>query len=218
MEICKNCSIEFEKNKYHKNQIFCSDKCKDSFYNYNKILKKWILNNKCLNCWKDIIMTRRKNTQKFCCKNCNRQYWRKNNPDNVSMQNKTSSNNRKNNPEKLKKYKEWKKKYSKTISYRFLRYISWAKTRWYNFELDIHQFENITNNPCYYCWEQHEIMWIDRKNNKIGYELENCVACCSLCNFMKNKFCETEFISQCLKIAKTHSKYHIKYDYSSNND
>ena len=36
---------------------------------------------------------------------------------------------------------------------------------------------------------------IDRKDNAIGYEYDNCVTCCGRCNIMKNKWSHDEFIS-----------------------
>ena len=34
---------------------------------------------------------------------------------------------------------------------------------------------------------------IDRKDNKIGYLLENCVSCCTICNRAKHSLSEEDF-------------------------
>jgi len=44
---------------------------------------------------------------------------------------------------------------------------------------------------------------IDRKNNDIGYKLDNCVSCCSACNFMKHKLSLEVFKEKISKINKS---------------
>ena len=85
------------------------------------------------------------------------------------------------------------------------RYL--AKRRYHDFTENIMSYEefitftNIKN--CHYCGE--EVSWpkhrtykeqqstnttkynIDRKNNDLGYIKDNCVVCCTLCNYVKGK-------------------------------
>ena len=43
---------------------------------------------------------------------------------------------------------------------------------------------------------------IDRRDNAIGYILENCVTCCKICNTMKNVMSTNEFIDHIKRILK----------------
>jgi len=73
------------------------------------------------------------------------------------------------------------------------------------FELTLEEFTNIRNNPCLYCGKENKEKThqngIDRKNNTVGYTIENSVACCGGCNYMKGELNNIEFIEQCKKIA-----------------
>lgn len=84
--------------------------------------------------------------------------------------------------------------------------------RYHDFTNDIMTYEDFltfTNiSQCHYCgepviWSEHTLYKepytrgkvrnidrrynLDRKNNSIGYTKENCVVCCSLCNYIKGK-------------------------------
>lgn len=77
------------------------------------------------------------------------------------------------------------------------RYKKGAVDRNYLFELNREQFEKIIQEPCYYCgshlqskqmYNKREMVYytgIDRVDNSIGYNVENCVACCKECNNTK---------------------------------
>lgn len=108
------------------------------------------------------------------------------------------------------------KKYDdKTLSAQhdlFSQYKYNAKSRDRIFNLTFEQFINLTKQNCYYCNQEPIAIWIsskkckipskyiyngvDRLNNDIGYEIYNCVACCSKCNQMKWKLNEDIFIKQ----------------------
>lgn len=91
-----------------------------------------------------------------------------------------------------------------------------AKQRGYEFEISKDDFQLITSQNCYYCdaapsnkgnhhkKEGEEFIYngIDRFDNKIGYHLSNCVACCRICNLLKNDLSFDEFISHIHKILK----------------
>lgn len=76
-------------------------------------------------------------------------------------------------------------------------------TRNIYFELTLDEFEAIVLNNCYYCdsvpgrqydrTKHVKMNGVDRKNSKIGYVLDNCVACCTECNIMKQKMSVKEF-------------------------
>jgi hypothetical protein len=75
-------------------------------------------------------------------------------------------------------------------------------------DIDFQDFLNFTKIPdCHYCgdlleWKPHKDpgttsfrYFLDRKDSNIGYELDNLVTCCTLCNLTKSdKFTYEEFI------------------------
>lgn len=78
----------------------------------------------------------------------------------------------------------------------FASYKKNAKIRNLVFNLSIEDFSRITSEKCHYCnilpsrlskskYNIYLYNGIDRKNNKIGYELNNCLPCCTLCNKAK---------------------------------
>ena len=85
--------------------------------------------------------------------------------------------------------------------YHFLHYRRGAKARNYPFYLSLEQFSQFWKKNCYYCGVSIENIGIDRLDNKIGYTFENVVACCKVCNKMKNTMGVQEFMSQCKKIS-----------------
>ena len=77
------------------------------------------------------------------------------------------------------------------------KYTSFNKNR--EFSLTKEQFKSVVTMNCFYCdIEPSQIRKqrdtrqgffynvIDRKNNNLGYTLDNCVACCKECNFLKS--------------------------------
>ena len=98
----------------------------------------------------------------------------------------------------------------------FLSYKTKAKKRKLLFELTIEQFTKFTQKNCFYCnkipsqikrqnetYGEYVYNGIDRKNNNLGYTLENCVSCCKRCNIAKNNMSEWEFLQWLLEI-QTH--------------
>lgn len=83
-----------------------------------------------------------------------------------------------------------------------------AKRRNINFKLTKKQVETLSLKNCYYCGIPPEIRFsrqfndlhgsrifngIDRKNNKLGYTIDNSVPCCKICNRAKNNLDELDF-------------------------
>jgi hypothetical protein len=90
----------------------------------------------------------------------------------------------------------------------YIGYLRGAKNRNLSFEIEKKYFKEITQQNCYYCGiEPHQIInnknrngiyvynGIDRKDNAVGYTVENCVPCCKICNFAKKQMGEQEFYS-----------------------
>ncbi len=98
------------------------------------------------------------------------------------------------------------KKCISTIRYtphkKFLHYIYNAKKRKKSFKLSEEEFNSIVTSNCFYCGkppkEGEYGNGIDRINNDLGYEISNCVPCCSPCNYLKGAF-EQKLIKQRLK-------------------
>lgn len=96
-------------------------------------------------------------------------------------------------------------------------YMTGAEIRNLSFTLDKDQFAKITKESCHYCGKEPSAIkrgtsyygyyvfnGIDRVDNTKGYEIDNCVACCKTCNYMKRNLKYDEFIGQTLAIAKKH--------------
>jgi ribosomal protein S27E len=95
-------------------------------------------------------------------------------------------------------------------------YLHGAKSRNLEWSLSDEQFENLIFGDCNYCNEkpkpiQHlkryikvkevlNVNGIDRVNTHQGYNIENCVSCCSRCNRMKMALTKEEFLDQIVKI------------------
>jgi hypothetical protein len=67
-------------------------------------------------------------------------------------------------------------------------------------------FKNFFKSQCHYCGLKYEgenkpLLGVDRKNSLIGYTVENCVACCEMCNFMKGNMDYNDFLEHCKLIA-----------------
>lgn len=74
-----------------------------------------------------------------------------------------------------------------------------ARKRMYSWDLTDEQASRLFMGQCHYCGK-HASNGIDRVDNSKGYFLENCVSCCSACNFMKGSMDLEEFIDHIHKI------------------
>jgi len=74
---------------------------------------------------------------------------------------------------------------SKSLNSKFTAYKYCAKDRGYDFKLTKEEFATFWQQPCFYCGDKVETVGIDRIDNSVGYELTNCVSCCSTCNQIK---------------------------------
>jgi len=58
------------------------------------------------------------------------------------------------------------------------------------------------HDKCHFCDSiEATINGIDRVNNSLGYTTDNTVACCSMCNYMKNTLDIVTFLKRCIHIA-----------------
>jgi len=98
----------------------------------------------------------------------------------------------------------------------FESYKKNAKDKKRKFELTFDNFVKICEQKCHYCdksWSNESRTsklnsWkyngIDRLNNNMGYEINNCVPCCKICNKMKCNLSEKEFFSHIQEILFKH--------------
>lgn len=100
-----------------------------------------------------------------------------------------------------------------TINGLYNNYRTSARTRNYKFELTKEQFKDIISRNCYYCDMEPKQLHkprgyyrdlfyngIDRYDNKIGYTIDNSVACCKLCNNMKHTLSNEAFLTHIERI------------------
>lgn len=101
----------------------------------------------------------------------------------------------------------------------FAEYRKAAENRGLSFSLDKETFNDLINKNCYYCGDKPNSICrtrhhpdtdfviyngIDRKDNNIGYEKENCVTCCSSCNYSKSDLEYKDFLIKVKKIYLNH--------------
>ena len=95
--------------------------------------------------------------------------------------------------------------YRKTNKGRYAAVKRVAKLKKYNFNIDLNFYIELINRPCFYCGDILDLKtnsyFIDRLNSKLGYEKQNVVPCCSICNFMKQSLSQKDFENQCDKIS-----------------
>lgn len=91
--------------------------------------------------------------------------------------------------------------YRATSKGRFNEYVQHAKKRKIQFFLSFEAACNLFFKECFYCGGKNPL-GIDRKNNDLGYVSENCVSCCSDCNYAKHTKSSTEFVELCMRVIK----------------
>jgi len=172
---CAECGKDVEVNASGRVTKYCSNSCKTK-HNYFK--KHPTGTGNCLHCGKEIILHYSKDGKtknKFCCQLCGDKYRDKLNPQRVKDEI--------NKPHR-----------------RFNIVEHGAKNRGYSFNLSLEQFITFWNKPCHYCGSEINGVGIDRVDNNIGYELDNCVPCCSKCNKMKLNLSLSDFFSHIKQI------------------
>ena len=96
-----------------------------------------------------------------------------------------------------------------------------AKSRKFDFNIDFDYAVSIMKSDCHYCGIEPSNTYmksyynatyngIDRVDNTKGYEMDNIVSCCKMCNIAKNNNTEEYF----LQWVKRLSEYHrLKHEY-----
>lgn len=97
--------------------------------------------------------------------------------------------------------------FSASINKLYYSYKRGAKKRNYNFNLSRENFEKLILDNCHYCGGKPDTQFkhkqsfngyviyngIDRKDNILGYDINNCVSCCTSCNYAKHNKSYNEF-------------------------
>ena len=104
------------------------------------------------------------------------------------------------NPIKYSDRKEYYDKWRYTFTGRFSRTRQQANDRKINFALTLEDYLDFWDKKCYYC-NLPSMGGIDRVDNNIGYELDNCIPCCWRCNVMKSNQNQQDFIWHCKAIV-----------------
>lgn len=92
-----------------------------------------------------------------------------------------------------------------SLSGKYSQLIYNAKCRNIEVNIDFIEYQKLTEHNCFYCNKKlgNTGHGLDRKNNNLGYTVDNCVPCCGTCNRLKNKFLTHE---ETIAIVKTVTK------------
>ncbi len=97
--------------------------------------------------------------------------------------------------------KKWSQEYGKRPEKIFKVYQWAAKRRGISFNLTYEQFLTFWQKPCFYSQHGIETIGLDRINNDVGYEMNNVVPCCAICNRMKADMSQEQFRAHVRSIA-----------------
>lgn len=135
---------------------------------------------------------------------------------------------KKNNPEKFKEYnsryllknreraklynnqnkeriKQYRAGYMTTPNGRLTSVKGSAKARGIEYKLSDEEAIQLLSNQCHYCGQIDTQIGIDRIDSDKGYSTDNCVSCCTKCNYMKGVNSYDDFINQCKLISLKHT-------------
>lgn len=104
----------------------------------------------------------------------------------------------------MKDKRPYKRAYAKTPRGRYHKYTESAKKRGIIFSLSFEDFESIVIQPCKYCGDYSDnlkISGVDRIDSDKGYEISNCIPCCTFCNQAKSDYSVQYFLEKAKKIV-----------------
>lgn len=88
-----------------------------------------------------------------------------------------------------------RKRNDQTDKRKFYTYQKAAERRGYQFLLEFRQFVALFHANCVYC-NKLDSRGIDRVDNRIGYTIANSSPCCEMCNKMKWRWTQKQFLGQ----------------------
>ncbi|AGO85432.1 hypothetical protein psal_cds_1161 [Pandoravirus salinus] len=175
------------------------------------------------------IEARRRSHTEWCRKNYARtrdnvlaasKRWRDKNRERLLADSRRRYQERKSNPEHVERRREQAKKryrdnksgvrdktraHNKTVAHRYCVYRAQAKRSGRTFNITREQFAGwFFADACSYCGTARvdpDTLGVDRFDNDIGYEPENCRACCSTCNYMKADIDMDTFLARCRSVC-----------------
>jgi hypothetical protein len=113
-------------------------------------------------------------------------------------------------------YTTEKENINSIFMYLYRSYRKTAKARNYTFNISLEFFSEIILKKCFYCGSEPERIekgdnkksfiicnGIDRKHNNIGYEPDNCVPCCTICNYAKRSLSFDYFMNWIDRLKKS---------------
>jgi len=95
-----------------------------------------------------------------------------------------------------------RKTHRQTLFGKFQAYKEKAQARGFDFDISFDGFQFFWQKPCSYCGSKIETVGIDRVDNNKGYDINNCVPCCEVCNKMKWKNSKDFWLEHVKKILK----------------
>lgn len=200
--ICKECESK-RKKEYRETHKESIKKKKKEYYIQNK---------------EEILLKHAeyRETHKEQKAETNKKYAQKNKEKIHQYQKEYRASHKASNSEYQKQYREKNKdkltEYKKSPHSRYMVYKRNAKNRDLDFNLSEDEFIEISGQPCIYCGEYSDTYnsipfnGIDRINSKAGYQKDNCVPCCSMCNKMKFDYDVEEWINKMIQIINYYYK------------
>ena len=195
----------------HKEQI--QSKLRQSKYKKNKL---------CIKCGKSLDINNVK------CKKCLE--IQKNIEQNRPKRDRNWTQELLNNPERKEKRDKWQKEYCRTEENKYNDYKKKAEKKERVFEITLEDAKQFFHGYCGYCNDKYngyeedsfssnklKLNGIDRKDNKKGYTIDNCISCCKNCNFLKGALDPNTLIKRCEHILYYNNEVYIeyyKYDYT----
>ena len=82
----------------------------------------------------------------------------------------------------------------------FKKYKRCARKRGLDFDISEKDFYSFKDSSCHYCGSKLNQIRLDRVDNNAGYNIDNVVSCCTLCNFFKHTLGKKEFLEHVDKI------------------
>lgn len=180
---CLYCGKEFEDNR-SKNKVYCCKDCKTKASN-SKRQRLPVITKNCLFCGNEFISRNKGRENKYCCRACSRKHYKILNHDRLLVQ-----ANKRRNTVKVDKPEWIFNNIKRSCKYRNL-----------SFNISYEYFlEHFWHIPCSYCGSEINTAGIDRLDSSLGYEIDNCVPCCTKCNMMKQAHSPSDFLSHIQKI------------------
>ena len=91
------------------------------------------------------------------------------------------------------------------VNHIYKEYKNSASKRNHSFQLSKDEFITFLNKPCHYCgFKNMKYTGIDRISSKIGYQSDNCVPSCRICNHLKNQVDYEDFFHMIHHILQQH--------------